>query len=199
MIKSILPGNPGADYQPVPAPPTVGRIEERARPAHSPLELHVHRLHYFIDLLKTGYRHALLPDPLPRSLRAERIALGIDVPELDTVPLWSMKRGDGAVAIPFVEFIVTQICRTLEVIADTAGLSGRPAGEDLILARATLRRVLDGASPGSATAAPDLPRLGDTFLSRDTLEEICGVRGLLSKVAGQCEALLIGESLRPGH
>jgi len=198
VIKSI-PGVPGADYQPVPAPPTVGRIEERAGPTHSPLELQVHRLHYFMDLLQTGYRHALLPDPLPRSLRAERIALGIDVPELDTVPLWSMKRRDGAVAIPFVEFIVTQICRTLELIAETAGVSGRPAGEDLILARATLRRALDEASPGSATAAPDLPRLGDTFLSRDILEEICGVKGVLSKVAGQCEALLIGESLRPGH
>jgi len=199
MIKSIVPGDPQGEFQPLPAAPTVGRIEDRARTAHSPLELHVHRLHYFMDLLKTGYRHALLPDPLPRSLRAERIALCIDVPELDTVPLWSMKRADGAVAIPFVEFIVTQICRTLEVIADAAGLSGRPAGEELLLARATLRRVLDEASLGSATAAPDLPRLGDIFLSRESLEEICGVKGLLGKVAGQCEALLSVESLSTDH
>jgi len=199
MIKSTLPGSPEAEFRAVPAPPPGGRFEERPKAAHSPLELHVHRLHYFMDLMKTGYRHALLPDPLPRSLRAERIALGIDVPELDTVPLWSVKRGDGSVAIPFVEFIVTQICRTLEAIAGNAGLTGSPAGEDLVLARATLRRLLEQASPGSATAPPDLPRLGDIFLSREILEEICGDKGLLAKIARQCDALLTMESARPGH
>ena len=171
----------------------------RGTGAHPPLELHVRRLRYFMDLLETGYRHALLPDPLPLSLRAERIALGINVPELDTVPLWSVKRSDGAVAIPFVEFIVTQICTTLEATADEAGLSGSAAGEELVLARGTLRRVLEHASPGSATAAPDLPRLGDIFLSRDLLEQVCGPRGLLGAIAGQCEALLAVESVRPGH
>jgi len=199
MIKSTLPGSPEAEFQAVPAPPPGGRYEERPKAAHSPLELHVHRLHYFMELLETGYRHALLPDPLPRSLRAERIALGIDVPELDTVPLWSVKRGDGSVAIPFVEFIVTQICRTLEAIADQAGLSGTAEGEELVLARGTLRRVLEQGSPGSATAAPDLPRLGDIFLSRDLLEEICGPKRLLETIAGQCEALLAVEPVGPGH
>jgi hypothetical protein len=198
MIKSTLPGNPESQFQAVATPPA-GRFEDRPKPLHSPLELRVRRLHYFMDLLETGYRHALQPDPLPHSLRAERIALCIDVPELDTVPLWSVKRGDGSVSIPFVEFIVTQICRTLEAIADEAGLSGSPVGEDLVLARATLRRVLEQASHGSATAAPDLPRLGDIFLSRDLLEGICGAKGLLGRIAGQCEALLAVESVRPGH
>jgi len=199
MIKSPHPGSTGDHIQSVPAPLPGGRFEDRPKAAHTPLELHVRRLHYFMDLLETGYRHALHPDPLPRSLRAERIALCIDVPELDTVPLWSVKRADGAVAIPFVEFIVIQICRTLEAIADGAGLSGSAAGEDLVLARGTLRRVLEQASPGSATAAPDLPRLGDIFLSRDLLEEVCGPKGLLWTIAGQCEALLAVESTRPGH
>ena len=152
-----------------------------------------------MDLLETGYRHALQPDPLPRSLRADRIALGIDVPELDAVPLWSVKRADGAVAIPFVEFIVMQISRTLVTIADDAGLSGSASGEDLILARGTLRRLLEQASPGSATAAPDLPRLGDIFLSAEILDEVCGPGGLLRTIASQCEALLAVESVRAGH
>src|SRR2546428_4144244 len=106
----------------------------------SPRELQVRRLRYFMDLLETGYRHALLPDPLPLSLRAERVALGIDVPELDTVPLWSVKRSDGAVAIPFVEFIVTQICRSLGGTADEAGLSGSAAGDERIRALGTRQR-----------------------------------------------------------
>jgi hypothetical protein len=199
MIKSTLPGNPEGPFQAVPTLPLGSRFEERERSAHSPLELHVRRLHYFIDLLDTGYRHALQPDPLPHSLRAERIALRIDVPELDTVPLWSVKRGDGAVAIPFVEFIVAKICRTLEVIADEAGLSGGALGEDLILARAALRRVLEQASPGCATAAPGLPRLGDIFLSRDLLEGMCGPKGFLGTIARQCDALLALETVRPGH
>ena len=199
MIKSTHPGSPGDQFQVVPKPPPGSRFEHRPKPVHSALELHVRRLHYFMDLLETGYRHALQPDPLPRSLRAERIALGIDVPELDTVPLWSVKRADGAVAIPFVEFIVAQISRTLEAIADAAGLSGSATGEDLVLARANWRRVLEQASPGSATAAPDLPRLGDIFLSRELLEGVCGPKGLLGTIAAQCEALLAVESVRPGH
>jgi hypothetical protein len=199
MIKSTLPGNSESRFQAVPTLPMRERFEERTRTAHSPLELHVRRLHYFMDLLETGYRHALQPDPLPRSLRAERIALGVDVPELDTVPLWSVKRGDGAVAIPFVEFIVAEVCKILAAIADEAGLSGGAVGDDLLLSRAALRRVLEQASPGSATAAPNLPRLGDLFLPRELLEEICGPKGLLETIARQCEALLAGESVRPGH
>jgi len=186
-------------FQSIPSPLPGGRFEDHPRPAHLPVELYVRRLRYFMDLLESGYRYAVLPDPLPLSQRAERIALGIDVPELDTVPLWSVKRADGAVAIPFVEFIVTQICRTLEATADEAGLSGSAAGEDLVLARGALRRVLERASPGSATAAPDLPRLGDIFLSRELLEEVCGPKGLLRTIASQCEALLALESTRPGH
>jgi len=198
MIKSTLPGNPEGHLQSIPSLPG-GRFEDRPRPVHFRLELHVRRLRYFMDLLESGYRYALLPDPLPLSLRAERIALGIDLPELDTVPLWSVTRADGAVAIPFVEFIVTQICRTLETIADEAGLAGTAAGEDLVLARGTLRRILEQGSPGSATAAPDLPRLGDIFLPRDLLDEVCGPEGLLRTIAGQCEMLLAAEPVRRGH
>jgi hypothetical protein len=166
---------------------------------HSIVELHVRRLRYFIGLLQTGYRQALRPDPLPRSLRAERIALGIDVPELDAVPLWSTTRTDGAVAIPFVEFIITQIDLTLERIADDSGPAGSLAVDDLILVRGTLRRVLQMASPGLATRALDLPRLGDIFLPRGVIEEVCGPRGLLSVIARESETLLAVGSVGPAH
>jgi len=199
MIKATLPAIPEGQFQPVPSLPPVGLVEPRARTVHSPLELHVRRLHYFMDLLQTGFRHALQPDPLPRSLRPERIALGIDLPELDTVPLWSVRRADGAVAIPFVEFIITEISKTLQVIAVQGGLAGSAEGDELVVARADLRRVLEQASPGSSTAAPELPRLGDIFLSRDLLEKVCGPEGILRTVVRQCEVLLAVDSARPDH
>ncbi len=199
MIKSTLPGSAAGQFQVLPLLPPGGRLEDRAKAVHSPLELQVRRVRYFMELLETGYRHALHPDPLPHSLRAERIALGIDLPELDTVPLWSVKRGDDSVAIPFVEFIVAEIRKALEAVANEAGVSGSAEGEDLVLARATLRRVLEQASLGSVSVAPELPRLGDIFLSRDLLEEVCGPEGLLGTIARQCEALLALESVRPGH
>jgi len=198
MIKTTSPRSPEGPSHVV-LTPSHGGFEDASRATHSIVELQVRRLRYFIGLLETGYRQAQRPDPLPRSLRAERIALGIDVPELDAVPLWSTTRADGAVAIPFVEFIIVQICRTLERIADDAGSAGSLAVEDLILARGTLRRVLEIASPGLATRAPDLPRLGDIFLPRELIEEVCGPMGLLSVIARESETLLAIESVRPGH
>lgn len=199
MIRSPQPGVPESLPHLVPTPPPGDRVGGPSRVAHSSVELHVRRLRYFMDLMQTGYRHALRPAPLPRSLRAERIALCVDVPELDTVPLWSVMRPDGAVAIPFVEFILTQIGRDLEAIADDVSVSGSAEGDDLLLARGMLRRVVDQASPGSPAATPELPRLADIFLSRELLEDVCGPRGLLGDIANQCEALLAGHPDRPGH
>lgn len=197
MIKSALTGDFKDSPQPIPSLPRDERLDLRPRGAHSPLELDVRRLHYFIDLLEAGFRQALQPDPLPHSLRGERIALGIDVPELDTVPLWSIRRTDGAVAIPFVEYIVAEICRILVRIGDESSLSGA-AGEDLTLARGRLERLLD-QTIGGAAAGRDLPRLGDVFLPTGLLDEVCGRNGLLASVAGECEALLSVGSAPPGH
>jgi len=68
MIKSTLPGNPEGHFQSIPSPRS-GRFEDHPRPVYSPLELHVRRLRYFMDLLESGYRYALLSDPLPFSQR----------------------------------------------------------------------------------------------------------------------------------
>lgn len=197
-MKPTMAGDFQGHRTPVPVPPPRDRLAGRLRTTHSTLELQVRRLRYFMDLLETGYRQALQPDPLPHSLRAERIALGIDVPELDTVPLWSVKRADGAVAVPFIEFIIVEICGTLASIAEEAGLAATPAGEDLVVARRALRRVLEQASHGCATA-PDLPRLGDIFLPQSVLEEVCGDAGLLVALSRQCAALLSVDALRVGH
>jgi len=159
---------------------------DRQFAVHSSAEQHLRRVRYFADLMETGYRHALQPDPFPRSLRTERIALGIDLPELDTVPLWSARRSDGAVSIAFVEFIVEEICKTLEALFSEMGPLDPAAAERLMEDCRALRRVQESASAGGGRA-PSLPRLGDIFLSQGLLEEVCGQEGLLAVMVRRCE------------
>lgn len=147
------------------------------------------RLRYFRDLLAAGYRHALAPDPQSRSLRAERIALGIDLPELDTVPLWSARRSDGLVSIPFIEFILAQICAILDAFCAEPQLTEHETGEDLAAVRRALGAILERASPGSA-APPALPRLGDIYVSQALLENLCAPDGLLDQIVRRCERCL---------
>jgi hypothetical protein len=161
-------------------------------PLHSPAEVNLRRLRYFIDLFETGFRHALRPDPQASCLRAERIALGIDLPELDAVPLWSACRCDGTVSIPFIEFIANEIDKSIEGFAGDMK-SGDPAGAEDLRARGRALRLMLERAGLRVKEAPVLPRLGDVFLSQDALGEVCGPRGVLQLVVRQCEEALITE------
>jgi hypothetical protein len=153
--------------------------------------LHVDRLRYFRDLLVAGFRHALSPDPQSRTLRSERIALGVDLPELDTVPLWSVRRDDGTVSIPFIEYLLAQVCSTLEALGADSETTPPDAAEDLRAARLTLQSILERAAPDRPAAA-SLPRLSDVFISQSLLERLCGHQGLLDLTVRRCEAMLAG-------
>ena len=173
-----------------------GALRERAEP-HAHVRLSMRRMRYYRDLLAAGYRHALSPDPQSRSLRAERIALGIDLPELDTVPLWSARRADGMISIPFVEFLLAQICQALDEMRADPGLASHEAEEDLAAARRALAAVLSRSSAGSEPA-PSLPRLSDVYLSQGVLEQLCRDSGLLDQIVRRCEAVLGGSPQRVG-
>jgi hypothetical protein len=164
---------------------------------HSQTELLVRRLRYYAGLLQAGYRHALRPDPLPRSLRAERIALGIDLPELDTVPLWSARRDDGALAVPFIEFILAQIAETLETLARSAEDDPR-AGEAFDAARREVLAAQEQIDPASGPR-PALPRLRDLYLQEGFMQDLCGPGGILERQRELCEALLLAHSPAAGH
>ena len=159
-------------------------------PLHSPAEVNLRRLRYFIDLLETGFRHALRPDPQASSLRAERIALGIDSAELDSVPLWSACRRDGTVSIPFIEFIANEIDRSIEVFAENIK-SEAPSAVGELRSRARALHLLLEKAGLRMNEVPVLPRLGDVFLSRDVLSEICGPPGVLQPIVRQCEETLM--------
>jgi hypothetical protein len=151
-------------------------------------QLQMDRLRYFRDLLVSGLRHALSPDPQSRTLRSERIALGIDLPELDTVPLWSARRDDGTVSIPFIEYLLSQICSTLEALGAEPRAIPPDAAEELRAARWALESILRQAGPDRGPAAC-LPRLSDVFISQTLLEQLCGREGLLDLTVRRCESI----------
>ncbi|HXH29115.1 MAG TPA: hypothetical protein VNL37_08730 [Candidatus Polarisedimenticolia bacterium] len=155
--------------------------------------LRFRRLRYFHSLLEAGYRSALRPDPLPRSLRPERIALGIDLPELDTVPLWAARRDDGTISIPFVEYILGQIGGLLADFERELGPMPVRDAAELVENRRKLCRVLVTLDPGGESAR-ELPRLSDLFLSEATLRDLCGPAGLMERIVTQCEDLLAVEA-----
>ena len=171
--------------------PTVGNSEKPA-PHHSPADGNLRRLRYLIDLFESGFRYALRPDFQAPSLRAERIALGIDLPELDAVPLWSACRGEGMVSIPFIEFIANEIDKAIEGFVENMK-SGDPAGAEDLRARGSALRLLLEKAGLRVKGAPVLPRLGEVFLSHDALGEVCGPRGVLQRIVRQCEEPLITE------
>lgn len=174
----------GAGEPSQPVPP----LQARAR-------LQLHRMRYFRDLLAAGFRHALAPDPQSRSLRSERIALGIDLPELDTVPLWSVRRDDGTISIPFIEFLLGQIGCTLDWFCAEPALTSHETAEELAAARRAITSVIDQAGPEGEPVS-DLPRLGDVYMSEGVLESLCGRHGFLNPVVDRCEALLAGAQHR---
>src|SRR5574341_2325250 len=70
--------------------------------------IHLRRLRYYRNLLTEAFESTVWPDRPAGTLRQERLALGIDRPELDVVALWSVRCGDGTVAIPFIEYILAR-------------------------------------------------------------------------------------------
>jgi hypothetical protein len=195
MLDTAPRGAPTTPTRGAPGAALVDRERDRIseRDVLSRKVLRFRKLRYFHSLLEAGYRSALRPDPLPRSLRPERIALGIDLPELDTVPLWAARRDDGTISIPFVEYILGQIGVLLADFERELGPVPVREAAELVENRRKLRRVLTALDPEGQDAR-DLPRLSDLFLSETTLCDLCGTAGLMQRIVTQCEELLTGDS-----
>ena len=156
-----------------------------ARIAHCGFALR--RLRYFHGLLIDGFAAAQSAN-LPRgTLRSERIALGIDRPELDAVALWVARRDDGTVAIPFIEYLLGQFIGSLEMFL--ADLADTGAAADVTTLSTALEVTLKEANRRGEKALA-VPQLGDSFLPAEFLERMCGREGLLDRALRQCERLL---------
>lgn len=158
--------------------------EERRRAAAEEelaLALELRRLRYFRDLLCTAWRHACGGSDPHVTLRTERLALAIELPELDAVMLWSHRAGDGTIALPFVEYLVSQLRLAAATLAGRDETLRRRAGRPLrqLLRMLSERRDLDAGHDA-------LPRLRDVFLPEEWLGRICAPGGLADQLVLAC-------------
>jgi hypothetical protein len=155
-----------------------------ARPV---LEEELGRLRYFRGLLQAGYRSASIPGLGAETLRSERIALRIALPELDAVTLWSARRSDGMISIPFIEYILAQIQGSLDRLCRGVGRHRVPG--DLVQSRPALRQAIGEACRDGLEEAV-LPRLSDLFLDPALVDRLCREGGLVDRVVTRCEEMI---------
>lgn len=143
--------------------------------------LSLRHLHFYRNLLRLGFEGTIWPDRASRTLRGERLALGIDLPELDLVALWAVRCGDGRVSIPFIEYLLARVrataARFLAVDHDR--------GVALRLAR--LDEAIAAMTPEGAPSGNDLPRLDDVFLDETDAVRLCGSGGIVDLLLQACE------------
>lgn len=159
--------------------------DERRRAEAEELALDValehRRLRYFRDVLCAAWRHACGGSDPHATLRTERLALAIELPELDAVTLWSHRAADGSIAVPFVEYLVSQLRLSAATLAGRDEAVRRRAGRPLrqLLRALAERRDLDAGHDA-------LPRLRDVFLPEEWLGRICAPGGLADQLVLAC-------------
>ncbi|HRI18754.1 MAG TPA: hypothetical protein PL196_09545, partial [Burkholderiaceae bacterium] len=145
------------------------------------LALEHRRLRYFRDVLCAAWRHASGGSDPHATLRSERLALAIALPELDAVTLWSHRATDGTVAVPFIEFLVSQLRLAAATLAGRDEAVRRRAGRPL---RQLLRTIAERRDFDAGHDA--LPRLRDVFLPEEWLGRICAPGGFADQLVLAC-------------
>ena len=144
----------------------------------------LNRMRYFHNLLEQGYRHALQPGEDPDTLRTRRLALGIPLPELDLVPLWSRRAQDGTLSIPFIDYLLDQFLESLERFR--RGRRAARRARAMLTENPTSSGTTQWARAGHSAQAA-LPILEDRFLPEAMLARLCGPRGVLGRILRRCE------------
>lgn len=189
--------HPEEQSRQMPAPPVMPRGSVVARDSVAPwgqadarmarTGLALRRLRYFHALLTDGFTASQSAELPSGTMRSERIALAIDRPELDAVSLWATRRDDGAVAIPFIEYLLGQFIGSLDSFL--ADLADPGAAAEVATLATALELALKEANRRGVQALA-VPQLGDSFLPGPLLERICGREGLLDRTVQRCEDLL---------
>lgn len=127
------------------------------------------RLRYFRDLLALCVAHVHGRADGAESLHRRRLAVGLDHPDLDVVPLWSHRVGEDRVALACSSFIAEEISKSLDE------LKGEPDGMGADVQRKLAKWT--GGDPARATSGAVLPL-------RD-LETMAAKGGLLDQAANE--------------
>jgi hypothetical protein len=136
-------------------------------------------LRYLRDLLGFGMKHALDPRLSIDTLRSQRLAAGIDLPELDVVPVWACQEPGGLVGLPFLELVLD------EPVFDTCAHLTHEKGAQ---ARATAREILWLRSELRARAESSAIPVGPVqFLPLEDVERVCGRAGSVARLFDQLQ------------
>ena len=145
------------------------------------------RLHFYRDLLRLGFEGTIWPDRASRTLRSERLALGIDLPELDLVALWATRCGDGRVSIPFIEYLLARVregaARFLPVDRDRA----------IAFRLGLLDEAIAAIRPGGP-GQENLPRLDEVFIPENEAVRLFGLGGVVDVLLRVCEERCLSAS-----
>lgn len=142
-------------------------------------------MRYLRDLLRLGVKHALDPRLTVDTLRTQRLTAGVDLPELDTVPVWACCEASGRVGIPFLELVLDEVLARAEVVFDTCAHLTRERGAQ---ARVTAREIAALRARLVARDGTDPSPVGPIrFLPVEDVERVCGRAGSVARLLDQLQ------------
>ncbi len=167
--------------------PQRGSREHAERWGEEVLAIDLSPLRYLRDLLALGVKRARDPRLPLETLRTQRIGAGIDLAELDTVPLWASQRVDGSIALPFLELVLDEVLtradRVLQTCAQLTHGSGAAARITALEIAALRRQIVESAriDPESAHSFPYLPL--------EEVARVCAHGGAVTRLVEQCQQI----------
>lgn len=142
-------------------------------------------MRYLRDLLRLGVKHAIDPRLTVDTLRTQRLAAGVDLPELDTVPIWACCEATGRVGIPFLDLVLDEVLSRAEVVFDTCAHLTRERGAQ---ARLTAREIAVLRARLVSREGTDPSPVGPIrFLPVEDVERVCGRAGSVARLLDQLQ------------
>lgn len=148
------------------------------------MQSQIDRMEYFRKLLQAACGAPLDSSHEPQSLRADRLSVGVDFPELDTVPHWTEVTDDGRISIPFLEFILTGIDAELCCFSRHPELGAEDL-KKIQRVHTSLSGILREVTP-AGEPSDGLPRLREVFVDPNKLIPVCEENGLLHQAIAAC-------------
>lgn len=142
-------------------------------------------MRYLRDLLRLGVKHAIDPRPTADTLRAQRLAAGVELPELDTVPVWACSEANGRVGIPFLDLVLDEVLARAEIVFDTCAHLTRERGAQ---ARVAAREIAALRARLASREGTDPSPVGPIrFVPLEDVERVCGRAGSVARLLDQLQ------------